>query len=893
MRVAALLLFVAGSLKYYALGAGLVPPVAGNCSWLLRAAAWPGDGVQLTFMDQPGEIVLIDGRNAAVASAPVASGLTGVLLLNLSPAHLEVARQLLRSLPAEERVAVFILHAGEVATLVDVSVGVQHAMQRLQNISPSFEDSGVLDVAGAMRTVATSLSLLDSALLVSRFLLVLGRGASPRPAPAVSSLYNAQQPVLVSTLWLRFDSTTDAAVLVQSTTASMAVQRRSIQRAAACLGSSSRLLRIQTAETDGLPCRVMRPPSDSIQVPCIPEDAADGAYPYPERIILKAEDAGDILSAFQSASSPADKEFQLNAEFSGMSAPMVGVGHFSALSGSFAVKLVDNTWLAPEFRSNHFVLRSLAPDLLLRAQITSALALHAGFPGGSLPRTVMVYVASLNGSTAALGACALSASSFHLVSRQRLALAARVRLNAEGGATVKLSGNWSAFREADALRRFNSILEVSATCGVDGTACYDALAAVIDVDAYIRATAFTIFCGLGSFTNVEFFASSELSGPFWTPMAFHQDVSWSVDPMIRGGGCRNTSAHFDGTGLLSCPGILLEGVLARVPDMRRRFFDHLESMFTSLPSNLVADVAQRQLAALVGLISSDEAGADANIYGSATSAAQGRSALAFEAERFVMQDLERRAVIMSRLRLNRQRMGASLRSLNNATAAGLRTVCDSLADTSLNVSLTATCVGYTSSCQELLLSPRIYAASSTFLQGLRLTIPFDRSVIDALQPDKPMVTPPASFTLACLSGGGVADRADQVPPNDLCSQYGIQMNVQRNNILLAFTSDTASLCAGCSIDLGVDGAMVALSHVRWRQLAVNASGLSVQGSCSPELAAAPAPARMVTQPAGVPPPSPAPPSPTGLLSRVFSLFAGTPPSACSALERLFGCRPTG
>ena len=87
------------------------------------------------------------------------------------------------------------------------------------------------------------------------------------------------------------------------------------------------------------------------------------------------------------------------------------------------------------------------------------------------------------------------------------------------------------------------------------------------------------------------------------------DDSFEYDPASKGNGCHHDSldAQFDSHRLLFCSEGALDKVLVRSPDVYARYVDHLEYILREgLPAPLVADVSQRQLADLSGLLNDNE-----------------------------------------------------------------------------------------------------------------------------------------------------------------------------------------------------------------------------------------------------------------------------------------------
>ncbi len=177
--------------------------------------------------------------------------------------------------------------------------------------------------------------------------------------------------------------------------------------------------------------------------------------------------------------------------------------------------------------------------------------------------------------------------------------------------------------------------------------------------------------------------------------------------------------------------------------------------------------------------------------------------------------------------------------------AKLATACAALAAGELQVSVQTRCEGYTAACQELLIAPRIRytGAGGVSLAGLRLPLAFDRVAFDAALVDAaPQAQPAADYELLCYSGGGVPERAGAPAEADACAQYGVRAAVVGERVEVTLSAGT--LCAGCTLDLGVDDALVGVWHARWLPLSNPGTFLPLPAVCERDASEAATPVEL-------------------------------------------------
>lgn len=383
----------------------------------------------------------------------------------------------------------------------------------------------------------------------------------------------------------------------------------------------------------------------------------------------------------------------------------------------------------------------------------------------------------------------------------------------------------------------------------------------------------------------------------------------------------------------------IDKVLVRSPDVYARFVNHLEYIIREgLPSAYVADIAERQIANIFGLLDNKTAAGLSEmtaINPDAALAVNARTEIADTAHFYQGWLEERRAYLLHLIRIYRARTGSSpspvvivdgiagdyvpgailaaplippapprvaRARVSNAAPASARLMpaCAALAAGKLQASLQLHCEGYTSSCQELLIAPRIRVtgSSAVSLAGLRLGLTFDRVVLDEMLPGAaPTTAPNSDFTTLCYTGGITEPQDGFLKAEESnCVQYAIRAAVSDDRIEIAFGN--GSLCAGCALDLGADDALVGVWHSRWLTL-TNATAYQPLPPACDQAPAAPAKARQLADAtahadadAGPDGFQPSPPQEESLPAWLAALRPSQPQEACAAWQaRLLGCSP--
>ena len=79
----------------------------------------------------------------------------------------------------------------------------------------------------------------------------------------------------------------------------------------------------------------------------------------------------------------------------------------------------------------------------------------------------------------------------------------------------------------------------------------------------------------------------------------------------------------------------------------------------------------------------------------------------------------------------------------------------------------------------------------------------------------PELSPASEMQTFCYSGGAVPGAPGAVVPGDMCRIFNVTVAVHDDGrVEIGFRNGT--LCAGCALDLGIDGALASVAHVRWQ-----------------------------------------------------------------------------
>ena len=296
---------------------------------VLRSAAWPGGGAQITFslsgLDDANARALpsvtIDGLSAAVAPAPQKAGYTAVLVVPVSgqlDAQFTAVQALVESLPAKEQLGVWYLTAASnVSLAADFTNSKRHIITRLAELRLLLSNAtGVVsdDAASAgMEYILAALERTDNTAEgpVSRN-LVVAAGGVVRAAAAPTGSVDATPVAVSPVLWLipaRGSSAADvrngavgwggkagdrSAVISAGRALADAIsaRRAATFRAAACLTPTDQNERLRVdirSANAGAACSVSRADAGTVAheaAHCSAEDAAADAYPYADMVTL-------------------------------------------------------------------------------------------------------------------------------------------------------------------------------------------------------------------------------------------------------------------------------------------------------------------------------------------------------------------------------------------------------------------------------------------------------------------------------------------------------------------------------------------------------------------------------------------------------------------------------
>ena len=306
---------------------------------VLRAAAWPGAGVELVVgltggwetgnRTAPAQVpsLTVNGRIAHVALAPQLQGLTGFLLVQSgNTTALRVALQAaVERLPLTESVVVWTttLSGHDVEAhpelVADVTTSKQHVISRLTQLQPPTvkpaaspgkgPSSRLADVVPqALAKALHALLQVDShGDAVSRNLVVVAERPFPTGLEAPTGAVDASPVAVSSLLWLtahddpasanngaswRNDTRSDAVLIAGVAVADIIAARRStVLRAGVCLpaGSLDGPLLLKLAFTQpqtGATCRVSAPRAAPESWACDAERISLGDYPYADNVTV-------------------------------------------------------------------------------------------------------------------------------------------------------------------------------------------------------------------------------------------------------------------------------------------------------------------------------------------------------------------------------------------------------------------------------------------------------------------------------------------------------------------------------------------------------------------------------------------------------------------------------
>ena len=431
---------------------------------MLRSAAWPGGGAQLTFSVSSAAdanslalpSVTIDGVPASVVPAPQGAGYTAVLVVPAFSEQLNAqftaVQALAESLPVREQLGVWYLTAANnVSLAADFTNSKRHIITRLAELHLLLSNAtGVVSgdaASAAMEYVLAALERTDSTAEgpVSRNLIVATGGvfrAAAAPTGAVDATPLAVSPVL----WLIPARGSSAADVRNNTVGwgdkandrsaaigagraladAIAARRAATFRAAACLmptNQNERLRVVIKSAGAGAACSISRSDAGTVAhsaAPCNAEDAAADAYPYADVVTLSFTVEEDAVfeknRAFYKGSYDdlvlAKEPMNLSIAF-GAGAPIRSGAHFRGVSSfrdcarrkSLAVKMSGPRArrLQPGSATDHIFLISMcADDRYVKTQFSNSMARLAGVY--RVPqRYVKVQLNHANGTVESLG----------------------------------------------------------------------------------------------------------------------------------------------------------------------------------------------------------------------------------------------------------------------------------------------------------------------------------------------------------------------------------------------------------------------------------------------------------------------------------------------------------
>jgi hypothetical protein len=572
---------------------------------VLRAAAWPGAGVELVLgltgnQTLPAQVpsLSVNGRPAHVTLAPQLQGITGFLLVQSGNiTALRVALQAaVERLPLAESVVVWTTLADADARpelVADVTISKQHVISRLMQMQPpKVKAAASPGVPQPLGKVLHELQQIDPhGDAVSRNLVVVAERPFATGLKAPSGAVDASPVAVSSLLWLtarddpatisnngaswRDDTRGDAVLRAGEAVADIIAARRgAVFRAGVCLpeNSSNAPLLLKLASTQpqaGATCRVSAPSRrDATESwSCDAESIALGDFPFPDSVTVVLSNDGEEAVFDSNAAFVNGTDAQAAVAKGEMNASLVlGSGiahpatlHFHGFSSfrtcarkSMAVHLhaEHNIRLQPHSTGNRFLLISMCLDnRYVKTQLVETLYSTIGVYGFR-QRYVSVAVRHANSSVQQMGLYLMVEDSEVALSKDATQLAAVVRRRqdpdrdtdpAKGTPDVKVFDK--DLKDADVLADYDDLAATGAQCSPDGGACYAALAVKMDIDQFLRLLAAHTLVGNADFTDELFFYTSrELNGKmYWRVNAWDTDDAFEFDASQPGNGC-----HHDG-----------------------------------------------------------------------------------------------------------------------------------------------------------------------------------------------------------------------------------------------------------------------------------------------------------------------------------------------------------
>ncbi len=555
---------------------------------VVRIESWPGMGMQLAVevpdrvaAENPGgvptawlETAAGQRIDAVVAPAQVGPGLTAVVILPSADPIVHAQRQaaadaLLRALPADERVALFVAR-DHAELLADLAVPRGHARARLAALAPEASLNALFAMREARELLADAQS--DHGAL-GRTAIVVGDSVGDDP-PEV------RRVVQVLTMPVGGDPAAVAAAVV----AQQAARRASLVRIGACPAFAA-----DTPFTlhlgDGYARDLYAPMvmDHVVGLPCDAADAAADRYPYPSEIDFTFTPEQRTVFDQVYASANELLPFTLSVNLGGSdaitaTAHLRGQGTLACPRKSFTVELDSpRQRLMPGVAASRFFLISMCQDEYYFGQAFADRILGKLDLFAPHLRYVKLVVGGQN-----RGLYLLMDQPDNALRDNGVAIQSVIRRRYDidmQPAEVKFPDDMVLAAEEAA--RFEAIGELARNGPI---ANLDAeLHARIDLDAYTKLLAAYSLLQNGDFIDEFFFyGSTELGGEYFRTMGWDTDDTFSL---CHGGGGRGI---VDRCRLAYCAEAKLDYALVRSEDTYRRFLASIDLVLAQVTPDLMA-----------------------------------------------------------------------------------------------------------------------------------------------------------------------------------------------------------------------------------------------------------------------------------------------------------------
>jgi len=568
--------------------------------------------------------ILIESTEGVEVSVYGACAVTNVdvkrhgICIAIAPHQLTNAIEFLRAVDFErDRVEVQVWYATlPPRLLVDTTSNKRHALKLLDlelANDESFGESKVVHTSAIIR-ILDAFTHGDDAWEESQdaksFVVIGGPALEP-----VESNHVLEPPRSGSAHMYRLDTTQNVRTIVEE------IQRRKLHRASCCTSISRSTFALSI---NGTVCRVRSPSLDTIRH--LPVSTNCMAEKYTEEIILQFtpeerksfESRRSFLRGSYEDMIVAKQKFSLSLRFDG-GPPIPAEARFRGVSSfrdcerrkSLSVSVKNGPLrLMPGTVTDQFLLISLCyDDRYVKTFLVFSMAAELGLFPLSF-RFVRLKVQEEGSTLEEEGLYLLVDDPKAALRRTHVAIADVVRRRfdpARGTIDPKAEPDVSAypksFRNILAARvRYERIVLASENCSDAGTACFDQLDELLDVDGYLRWLALMTWVQSGDYVDEVWFYASETSNGRHR----HQLLIWDPDDSFES--CHHGGVDAIGdSDLLYCAEGAIDKVLFRSKHMFKRYVENLNYILRSgLPQNRLRQIVLLEENQVRKLLSEDD-----------------------------------------------------------------------------------------------------------------------------------------------------------------------------------------------------------------------------------------------------------------------------------------------